>query len=747
MDSTDQNSENNNNESKTEPIKEKEKSKSEFIDLFAAQDRKNIISSSSSPSTISPMPTTAVKLIKTDSSLPLISSANVSDSFSGRNSLIELQAELLRLEADKEQIKIDWNRIEEQKIFLVAVDNIILKLLNGSLNSESLLLSEKSFIRKELFFRIAELMNAATNLEERNRFANLYDEIMTNLENNDVNLFTNVMAEIKKDINLSAYQVASTLSNYKKSSNSKTVSVDERYDRILKQWSDQIDPKSRNNNNYLNDTYLNSSFIPFITPNMMIGGSNITDEFSNNRAVVIPSCLPVNLLPIMFRSPELSKEDYTLLKDAVFNEDILNSTKADFSVFLATFRGNPTISLQDTLEKANRRISLIPSLNNRVRLFLLPEYRFYNAEMSSVEKYTGTKFQPVFVILSKDVIPRPPSTLDNVGSVVLFLVSMFALFLYSVDLNSLNAQFLQQAVAGDDTVIARVLPIIGGAIGLQIIHDIGHYLVALPSKVKLSIPPYYLPSLQLGLFGSIVRFLTYPSSRKEMFDVSIAGPLFGFIASLLCTLTGLSLTANATPEIVATFPALPTGFFQSSFLIYELMDKYLHISTITDPTIPTPIHPLLAIGLTGLITNAFNSMPIGKLDGGRVAMAIGGRQTASRITTVTLIAQALSFITNSSPLALFWIILVVFLQRGPDIPPIDDVTPIATNEDDQSKGVLWYSRLFALIFCIILTSGVLLPVPNDINTFFSGVSSDTAANIATSTNIFQGLPSSPPPTI
>jgi hypothetical protein len=46
---------------------------------------------------------------------------------------------------------------------------------------------------------------------------------------------------------------------------------------------------------------------------------------------------------------------------------------------------------------------------------------------------------------------------------------------------------------------------------------------------------------------------------------------------------------------------------------------------------------------------------------------------------------------------------------------MDDVSPIATDEEDRTKGVVWWSRALALAFCVVLTAGILLPVPMDLS--------------------------------
>ena len=102
-------------------------------------------------------------------------------------------------------------------------------------------------------------------------------------------------------------------------------------------------------------------------------------------------------------------------------------------------------------------------------------------------------------------------------------------------------------------------------------HDVAHFIAAKIHDVELALP-CPIPSIQIGLFGTVTRFLSFPKSRKALFDISIAGPLAGFIASASCILYGISLTQHATPMELASFPGLPTGFFDSSILLYQILD-------------------------------------------------------------------------------------------------------------------------------------------------------------------------------
>ena len=106
-------------------------------------------------------------------------------------------------------------------------------------------------------------------------------------------------------------------------------------------------------------------------------------------------------------------------------------------------------------------------------------------------------------------------------------------------------------------------------------------------------------------------------------------------------------------------------------------------------------------GWAGLVWNGLNLIPMGQLDGGRVAHAVWGRRAATAINVVVTLVLGLAGIIDS--LALYWILFVLFLQRGP-IPPQQD-------EVSQPEGnALLYGA--ALLFIPLLT---LFPYPVDVS--------------------------------
>lgn len=56
-------------------------------------------------------------------------------------------------------------------------------------------------------------------------------------------------------------------------------------------------------------------------------------------------------------------------------------------------------------------------------------------------------------------------------------------------------------------------------------------------------------------------------------------------------------------------------------------------------TFVVAVHPLAIVGITGVIVNALNLMPIGSLDGGRIAMSAFGRKAGGVLGTITLLLQ------------------------------------------------------------------------------------------------------------
>lgn len=72
-------------------------------------------------------------------------------------------------------------------------------------------------------------------------------------------------------------------------------------------------------------------------------------------------------------------------------------------------------------------------------------------------------------------------------------------------------------------------------------HEFGHYLYAKKYKVDVSLP-YFIPfiPIYLGTMGAIIRMRSQVPSRKQVFDIGIAGPLAGLAVAIVVLIIGFS---------------------------------------------------------------------------------------------------------------------------------------------------------------------------------------------------------------
>ena len=78
----------------------------------------------------------------------------------------------------------------------------------------------------------------------------------------------------------------------------------------------------------------------------------------------------------------------------------------------------------------------------------------------------------------------------------------------------------------------EIIPITLALWMILVFHEVGHYLVANFYGIKLSWP-FFLPIWEFSSFGAITRFESLIPNRKTLFDISLAGPVFGGILSIL----------------------------------------------------------------------------------------------------------------------------------------------------------------------------------------------------------------------
>jgi len=336
----------------------------------------------------------------------------------------------------------------------------------------------------------------------------------------------------------------------------------------------------------------------------------------------------------------------------------------DGVIFNGNLRGEPATVYERLSASLKERLS------DRYRLFLIQ----------------NPEEKPVVIILPSSNQPQPSTTAQKVLAVALFLATV---------LTSLEtASFLLGFSLFDNfNRLPEALPLSLGFWVVLAAYEIGRRWVARQEKVSLSWP-LFIPTVQIGSFGAIVRFESLLPNRSTLFDIALAGPAASAIISFIMLLTGLLLSHPGS------LFQIPSEFFQGSILVGSLarvvLGSALH-QTVVD------IHPLTVIGWLGLVITALNLMPAGQLDGGRIIQAIYGRKIARRSTIATLIILGiLSFANPGNPLVLYWAIVILFLQRDLERPSLNELS-----EPDDARAALGLLALFLTIATLLpLTPGL-----------------------------------------
>ncbi|CDF32416.1 unnamed protein product [Chondrus crispus] len=387
--------------------------------------------------------------------------------------------------------------------------------------------------------------------------------------------------------------------------------------------------------------------------------------------------------------PRVSESDINVIRDKLCGINTFFCTEVDRSPFdeRVVFRGNmrqPADKLLATLEDMAKE----EGIAERIRLFLLIDPK---------DGPDGEDNRPVLVALPAAAMPNQTNSFSYVVSVLMGLVACATTFSYGIGIFGLTPEVITQIAKGSLDEAILTLPVSIGAIILAFMHEAGHRVAASMRDVKIGLP-YFIPSLQIGTYGTITPLESYPNLRKDLFDVAVAGPLVGSVASISALIAGLLITSSG--QIADWFPQVPSALFHASILVGSLADIILPAGLREQATIA--VHPLAVVGYTGLLANALNLMPIGRLDGGRIMQALYGRAVASRATAITLLLQGFSSLLGNSPLLLFWGLVAVFLQRESDYPCRNEVL-----EPDGTRTAIGVGAI-----CLMLL--VLIPFPDQL---------------------------------
>ncbi|MGI4862764.1 MAG: site-2 protease family protein [Janthinobacterium lividum] len=246
---------------------------------------------------------------------------------------------------------------------------------------------------------------------------------------------------------------------------------------------------------------------------------------------------------------------------------------------------------------------------------------------------------------------RPPSTTRTASiHLGLFALTLLTTILAGVSLTQGGLDFIKFSVftlpaAERAEELGRGLTYALAFLGVLTVHEFGHYFVARYNHIRTSLP-YYIPlPLGFGTFGAVIRIREAIFSRREFFDVGVAGPLAGLVVAVGVLVYGFTHLPNPVayvqhihPELIR-FGADYAQAYQGQLsltlsrpLLYQLLERWL-----ADPArVPHPnelLHyPVLVAGSLSLFFTALNLVPIGQLDGGHILYGLLGPRRAGRLS-------------------------------------------------------------------------------------------------------------------
>jgi len=310
----------------------------------------------------------------------------------------------------------------------------------------------------------------------------------------------------------------------------------------------------------------------------------------------------------------------------------------------------------------------LTEIKDRLQFYYMVDPTSTNEEMIGLgEEYDS----PVLYVTGRDIKPNTNKLVKpGVSLLSGVLVVAFAAGL----LNGGSG-----AEGGEAVKFQEMLGMVIAALFLpQFAHEVAHRVVAFKDEFKIGLPTI-IPSIQIGLQGSITPILTPPKNFNSLFDFAIAGPLTGLIISIGLLYLGLSTQVFMDTAAQAQLPAVPVELLRASSLgggIIEwlLGDGILGISP-DDASAVIRLHPYAVGGYLGIVVNALNLLPIGNTDGGRVSTSVLGRRFARMVSVGILWTLLLAgiFGGDKSDVLFSYALYSSFWQNEPEIPCRNEV--------------------------------------------------------------------------
>lgn len=330
----------------------------------------------------------------------------------------------------------------------------------------------------------------------------------------------------------------------------------------------------------------------------------------------------------------------------------------------------------------------------------------YQAIRENVQRHFGDRFlvifqnslsdQPFFAIVpnpsheSGEIPVKTASITRPFFALALVLITVFTTTLVGARM----AGVTEKALQANPLVLLQGLPYSLSLITFLGIHESGHYLAAQFYKIRTTLP-YFIPiPFFLGTFGAFIQMRSPIPNRRALFDISIAGPLAGLVATVPLLIWGLD--HSTIVPLSDKSGMLNFDSFSPKFSVLMTLLSKLTLGGALNAETAINLHPVAVAGYLGLIVTAFNLMPVGQFDGGHIVHAMFGQRASMAIGQFARVCMLLLAFLEQG--LMLWAI-ILFLTPLNDEPALNDVSELDNRRD--------FLGLLAIGLLLI----ILLPAP------------------------------------
>ncbi len=258
------------------------------------------------------------------------------------------------------------------------------------------------------------------------------------------------------------------------------------------------------------------------------------------------------------------------------------------------------------------------------------------------------------------------------------------------------------------------LPMMLAMMSILLAHEFGHYFAARYHNVAVTLP-YFLPLppplSPIGTLGAFIQLRSPFKTKKQLFDIGVAGPIGGLILALPLTIIGVAMSP------VQPFQRQGASFLEGNSIFYlslkylthgQLLpsfDQYAHLpfwkeflyllSGLLPPGSGDDIiiNSFALAAWFGLFVTAMNLLPVGQLDGGHLMYCLLGEKARYLGIVLVIIMTIIGLVSWTG--WLLWAVLIVFVIGVGHPAPMNELAELGA-----PRTILAYVMLvvFVLLF-------------------------------------------------